>query len=124
MNIKALIVDDEPKARQVLKIALNEYLPYVTVVDSVENIPQAVRAIQQHEPDLVFLDIEMPGFSGLQLFEFYDEPPFQAIITSAYGLHFEDEIKKRNLKYLLKPIQIDQLVKTVNGMFVKKNEDK
>lgn len=117
MEIKTLIVDDEPKARRVLEIALNEYLPHVKIVAMVENIPQAVRAIQEHTPDLVFLDIEMPGFSGLQLFEFYDKVDFEVVITSAYSTFFEKQINDLNLKYLLKPIQIEQLIKTVNLLF-------
>lgn len=112
----AIIVDDENNSRELLQLAIKEFCPYLEILAEAENIPQAVKAIHQFQPQLVFLDLEMPGYLGLQLFEFFEEINFKVIITTAYGKQYHEEIYRRNLPILLKPIRIDELVKTVNRL--------
>ena len=67
--MKAIIIDDEKRARVSLSLLVEEYFPSLNIVAECENLPQGVKAIRKLKPDLVFLDIEMPGHSGLELLE-------------------------------------------------------
>ena len=71
--LKAVIIDDEAKARRILQSFITEYCPDVMLVGEANDVVQGVKLIQKEKPDLVFLDIEMPGFNGFQLLEFFDE---------------------------------------------------
>ena len=68
--MKVIIVDDEQRARVSLQYLISEFLPEVEIVAECDGIPNAVKAIHKHKPDLVFLDIEMPGHSGLEILDF------------------------------------------------------
>jgi len=70
---KAIIIDDEEMARTLLNGMIDEYCPNVEVLSLCKDLPNGVKAIIAHKPDLVFLDIEMPGHSGLELLDFFDE---------------------------------------------------
>ena len=85
--MKALLIDDEKRARVNLQLLLEEYCPQITIVAEVENLAEGVKAIRKHQPDLVFLDIEMPGHSGLELLDFFNEEEinFGIIFTTAYN---------------------------------------
>ena len=72
-KLKAIIVDDEESARNILYNLLQSYKQEIEVISICENVEQAVTAIQLHKPDIVFLDIEMPNFSGLELVSFFKE---------------------------------------------------
>jgi two-component system LytT family response regulator len=70
--MKAIIIDDEKPARISLDLLLKEFCPEIKVVAQCENLPEGVKAIRKLQPDLVLLDIEMPGHSGLELLDFFD----------------------------------------------------
>lgn len=112
-KISAIIVDDEGKARRILESFILEYCPQITLVAIVEDVPQAVKAIKKYEPELVFLDIEMPGYNGFQLLDFFDEINFEIIFTTAYSEFALKAFQVSAIDYLLKPIQIDQLVNSI-----------
>ena len=84
--MKVIIVDDEKRARVSLHYLISEFLPEVEIVAECDGIPNAVKSIHKHKPDLVFLDIEMPGHSGLEILDFFDEKDlnFGIIFTTAY----------------------------------------
>jgi two-component system LytT family response regulator len=65
-SIKAILVDDEQKARNLLKGMIIAFTPHVDIVTECEDVPSAIKAIHKYQPELVFLDIEMPGYSGLE----------------------------------------------------------
>lgn len=111
----AIIIDDEKRARISLALLLQEYCPNVTVVAECENLPEGVKAIRKHNPDLVLLDIEMPGHSGLELVDFFDEKEitFSIVFTTAYNEYAIQAFKLSALDYLLKPINPDELVNAV-----------
>jgi two-component system LytT family response regulator len=71
MSIKAIIIDDEKMARVLLDGMLLEYCDDVLIAETCVDLPSGVKAIRKHKPDLVFLDIEMPGHSGLELLDFF-----------------------------------------------------
>jgi two-component system LytT family response regulator len=81
-----------------------------------EDIPSAVKAIQKCKPDVVFLDIEMPGYNGFQLLEFFDQIDFEIIFTTAYSEFALKAFQVSAIDYLLKPIQIDQLTAAVQKL--------
>lgn len=114
--MKAIIIDDEPQARKLLKNLLKEFLPEVDLIADCEDLPNGVKAIRKLKPDLVLLDIEMPGHSGLELLEFFneDEIDFGIIFTTAYNQYAVKAFKLNAIDYLLKPIDADELVQAIN----------
>ena len=114
--MRALIVDDEAKARSVLKELLAEFGTTIEVVAMADDIPSAVKAIHQHKPEVVFLDIEMPGYNGFQLLEFFDKINFKIVFTTAYSEYAVQAFEISAVDYLLKPIQISQLERTIGKL--------
>lgn len=113
--MKAIIIDDEKRARISLSLLLQEYCPEVTIVAECENLPQGVKSIRKHQPDLVLLDIEMPGHSGLELLDFFDENEvnFSIIFTTAYNEYALKAFKFSAVDYLLKPIIPEELAEAI-----------
>jgi two-component system LytT family response regulator len=107
--IKALIVDDEEKSRITLKSIMNANCPTVQVVELCDSVDAALKAIETHKPDLIFLDIEMPFKNGFSLLEKVKDPEFEVIFTTAYNDYAIKAIKFSALDYLLKPIEVDEL---------------
>lgn len=114
-TLKAVIIDDESRARRLLRVMLEENCPQVTVVGDAENLPDGTILIRKLQPDLVFLDIEMPGYSGMRILDFLgpDEVDFELIFTTAYSEFAVKAFQLNAIDYLLKPLQEDQLVKAV-----------
>jgi two-component system LytT family response regulator len=108
---KAIIIDDEEMARSLLKEMINEFTPSVTVNEVCKDLPSGVKAIRKHKPDIVFLDIEMPGHSGLELLDFFneDEVGFSIIFVTAYNEYAIHAFKMSAIYYLLKPVEADDL---------------
>lgn len=111
--LKAIIIDDEAKARRILDSFITEYCPQVMIAGVAEDVVQGVKLIQKESPDIVFLDIEMPGYNGFQLLEFFDEINFEIIFVTAYSEFALKAFQVSAVDYLLKPVQIEQLVKAV-----------
>jgi len=109
----ALLVDDEKHCRDVLGILLKKYCPQVELLASCADGPEGVAAIDQHQPDLVFLDIEMPGMSGFDLLESVGFKGFDVIFTTAYNEYAIKAIRHNALDYILKPVDKDELVQAV-----------
>jgi two-component system LytT family response regulator len=114
--IKAIIVEDEKKGREILQILINKYCKNVEVVAIAENADEGYLLIKKHNPDLVFLDIEMPNGNGFYLLEKFDEIKFQVVFTTAYDNYAIKAIKYHALDYLLKPIDIDELQLAVESV--------
>jgi two-component system LytT family response regulator len=112
---KAIITDDELGARQVLNALLSEYFPEIEIVALCEDLPQSIKAIKKHKPDLVFMDIEMPGYSGLEVYQFLnsEEITFELIFTTAYNEYATEAFRLAAIDYLLKPIQFNQLKEAI-----------
>lgn len=105
----AVIIDDERKAREALKKIIDRYFSEkYAVVASCNSVMEGVEAIKKYNPDIVFLDIEMPTENGFELFNYFQNVSFDVIFTTAYQQYAINAIKCAALDYLLKPInQID-----------------
>ena len=115
-TFKTVIIDDEAAAQRVLQNLISEYCPQLEVVAIAGDVPSAVIAINKHQPDVVFLDIEMPNYTGLQLLDFFEEPEFEIIFATAYSEYAAQAFRVSAIDYLLKPIQIDHLKKAVEKL--------
>lgn len=111
--INTVIVDDEKKGRDLLQILLREHCPAVNVVGVAEDISKALELINLLNPDLIFLDIQMPGGSGFDLLEKIGERKVHVIFVSAYHEHAIKAFKFSALDYLLKPVDEEELIKAV-----------
>lgn len=118
--LKTLIVDDEEKARVNLQSLLNEYCENVEVVAMAGSIADAIKMIDEKTPDLVFLDVKMHGETGFDLLEQMNDFDFDIIFITAFDEYAFKAFKFSALDYLLKPINIDELIVAVN----KANEQK
>ena len=112
-TLNAIIIDDEINARENLRFLLNEFCKNVTIVSESKNVDEAVIQIKEHQPQLIFLDIEMPQKNGFQLLEAFDTINFQIIFVTAYDQYAIKAFEFAALDYLLKPIDIERLKKAV-----------
>lgn len=122
-TLTAIIVDDEEKARNMLQMLLSENCPQVTVLAHCSNVPEAVKAIQLHNPDVVFLDVDMPGCTGFELLDFIAEVNFEIIFTTAFSEYALQAFRVSALDYLMKPINIKELVIAVQKAEQKQKPD-
>ena len=113
-SLNAIIIDDEKHARQSLTSLLELYCPEVKIAATAENITQSISLIHQHQPDLVFLDVELEEESGFQLLDLLPEIDFQLIFTTAHSKFAIKAFRYHAIDYLLKPIQPSELVSAVN----------
>ena len=122
-SIKTVIVEDEPHAKAMLLALLEKFCPQVEVLGSATNVQDAITLIHQTQPDLVFLDIEMPGEKGTQLFDYFEEVDFEVIFTTAYDQYAINALRLSALDYLLKPIDLKELRMAI-AKFDKKTQKK
>ena len=114
MKIKTLIVDDESKSVMLLQKYLEPYSHLIDVVGTANDAEEAFLSIKQNEPNLVFLDISMPGSSGLDLLNRFASKNFEVIFTTAHEEYALEAFKLSAIHYLLKPIDLLQLDDAIN----------
>lgn len=119
MRISTIIVDDEAKLREVLIIKLKKYCPEIKVVSTAANVKEALEQIRSHNPDLVFLDIAMPGGSGFQLLKHFKEVSFEIIFVTGFNDYALDALKVSAVDYLLKPVITEELIQAVDKAKIK-----
>lgn len=129
MNLRAVIIDDEQINVENLTSILGNYCKNVEVVGSTTNSLIGIELIKETKPDLVFLDIEMPHASGIDVLESFTEIDFEVIFVTAYDHYAIKAIKLSALDYLLKPINIFELKNAIEKVEKKhqsqsKNENK
>ena len=114
--MKAIIIDDERKARNVLRILVEEQCPKIETIFEAEDLLSGVDLIKQHQPQIVFLDIEMPQHSGLEILNFVDKDDFkfEVIFTTAYSEYAIQAFQISAIDYLLKPIRAQQVKEAVD----------
>jgi two-component system LytT family response regulator len=118
--MRALVIDDERLARKEL-IKLLEDFPEIEILGEAANADEAFELINSHNPDLLFLDIQMPGKTGFELLEMLDSVP-KVIFTTAYDEYALKAFDVNALDYLLKPIQLDRLNETITKLEPPKQE--
>lgn len=118
--ISCIIVDDEPLARELLLSYLDQ-LPNFCCIAVCQSALQAFTVLHEQRVDLMFLDIEMPGITGLNFLKSIKNPP-KVIFTTAYMEHAVDAFELEAVDYLLKPITLERFIKAVQKVSAKKEE--
>ena len=118
--IKALIIDDELHCRKTLSILLKEYCPDVQVMEQCSDGEAAIKAIDEHKPDLIFLDIEIPGMNGFEMLERLPAIDFAIVFTTSHDQYAVKAFRFFALDYLLKPVDPKELISAVHKVKTKK----
>jgi two-component system, LytTR family, response regulator len=112
--MKAIIIDDERLARTELRKLLQDF-PEIEIVDEASNADEGIQKIENHNPDLIFLDIQMPGKTGFDMLSELDHAP-QVIFTTAYDEYALKAFEVNALDYLLKPVEPRRLADAVEKL--------
>lgn len=107
--VHSIIIDDELKSRESLKILLNDFCENVMVMATCQNVSEGIAAITEHKPDVVFLDIQMQRETGFDLLSKIKPVNFEVIFTTAHSEYAIKAFKFSAIDYLLKPIDIEEL---------------
>src|ERR1043166_975781 len=116
---KIIIIDDEPLARSIVKEYLQKY-PELEIAQECNDGFEGVKAIQQYQPDLVFLDIQMPKINGFEMLELLDPPP-AVIFTTAFDEYAIKAFEAHAVDYLLKPFNQERFDKAITKWQEQKN---
>ena len=111
--ISAIVIDDEPAGRKLLQRLLEMHCPDVRVLDAVASADEGRKAIVKHSPDVVFLDVEMPGESGIEMLRDLAPADFHVIFVTAHKDYAIEAIRLSALDYLLKPVGTADLISAV-----------
>src|SRR5580692_1679315 len=109
--MKAIIIDDEPLARSIVKEYLQHY-PQIEVVHESNDGFEGIKAIQQYQPDLIFLDIQMPKINGFEMLELLESAP-AVIFTTAFDEYAIKAFESHAVDYLLKPFSKERFDKAI-----------
>lgn len=112
--MKAILIDDEISNLENLRTLLEKHCPQVTIMATAQNVNDAVNAIEKYLPHLVFLDIQMGEQTGFDVLKLLPKRNFEVIFVTAYDQYGIQAVKFAALDYLLKPIDIDELLNAVN----------
>lgn len=119
--LRTIIVDDEKLGRETINGLLKQYCPDVSVIAECENIQSAQLEIETQKPDLVLLDIAMPGGSGFDLLNQLKEISFDVIFVTAHNEHVLKALRYNAIDYLLKPVNEDELVTAIDKVLMNRN---
>ncbi len=120
--MKAVIIDDEEDSRKILANYLAKYCADVEVCGFGESVATGKEAIQKHNPDVVFLDIEMPYGNGFDLLDSIKDITFETVFVTAFDHYAIQALNQSASYYLLKPISIDELINAVDKIRKERNE--
>jgi two-component system LytT family response regulator len=122
--LKCLIIDDEQSCVDTLQLILQKkFMGQVEILAVTTKPREAAKLISQHMPDLVFLDIEMPGMTGIELLQSLGEANFQVIFTTAHQHYALQAIKLNALDYILKPVSLEELTVAIKKCLARKATD-
>ncbi|MBB1284986.1 response regulator transcription factor [Flavisolibacter sp. BT320] len=111
--LKAILIDDEIHSLESLALLLEDFCPDVQIINKCRSAKEGLTAIRSENPDLVFLDIEMPNINGFEMLEQLNKIPFAVIFTTGYDQYAIKAIRFNALDYLLKPIDPTELVNAI-----------
>jgi two-component system LytT family response regulator len=112
--LKTIVVDDEKPSREALVTYIREYCAGVDVVAECDSVKSAFGAIQNHHPQLVFLDIEMPNGNGFDLLQLFKNLTFKVIFVTAFSDYAIRAFRFSATDYLLKPVKVDELIEAID----------
>ena len=112
--IRAVLIDDEISNLENLRTLLEKHCPQVTIIATSQNVSDAIDVIEKHLPDLVFLDIQMGEQTGFDVLKLLPSRNFEVVFVTAYDQYGIQAVKFAALDYLLKPIDIEELINAVN----------
>ena len=111
---RIVVIDDEDDAIGVVTKSLHFLTSFsLKIVGTANDLVTGVEVIRKSKPDIVFLDVEMPGENGLKIYDFFEEPEFKVIFVTAFNKYALDALKKSALDYLLKPFGIVELKEAI-----------
>lgn len=114
MKLRTILVEDEAQSREILRNYLSKYCREVDLVGEATNITEAMELIESSQPDLLFLDVEMPFGNAFDLLDKIPERNFEIVFVTAYDQYAIDALNSHAAYYLMKPIDIDELIKAVS----------
>lgn len=122
--ISCVIIDDEKKARETFEMIVKRYLPEKLKVEALAgSVKEGVYSVHEFNPDIVFLDIEMPVENGFKLFDYFDPVTFETVFLTAYKNYAIDAIRFAAFDYLLKPLDYLELAEVIDRFEKKKKEE-
>ncbi len=124
--IRTIIIDDEPWAIDVLTMLLKKKCSHDVQVVATSNSPSLGKSlIEKHNPDLVFLDIEMPGMTGIDIVHSFKNPSFRVVFITAYDAYAVEAFRLSALDYLLKPVEANDIIRVIEKIKrdIAKNEN-
>ena len=123
MSLNAILVEDEANSREILRNYIGKYCPKVNLVGEAASIQEGLLLIQNNELDMVFLDVEMPFGNAFDLLEQVPDRTFETVFVTAYDHYAKDAINEHAAYYLMKPINIDELIKAVEYVWEVKEKE-
>ena len=114
LELKAVMVEDEANSREILRNYLSKYCENITLLGEGATIEEGLQQIKKHNPELVFLDVEMPFGNAFDLLDQIPDRTFETIFVTAYNQYAMDALNHHAAYYLMKPINIDELIKAVD----------
>jgi two-component system LytT family response regulator len=115
--LKTILIDDELPSLQNLEQKITEFCPDVKILASTQKPEEAIKLIELHRPDVIFLDIEMPRMNGFKMLEEINEKDFDIVFTTAYNLYAIDAVRISAFDYLVKPVAVKDLQNCVARLF-------
>lgn len=122
-TLRSIIIDDNEQGISVLSDLLNKYFKDIEIVGTASSVEEGVDIINRSQPDIVFLDIEMPGENGTALFDYISEPSFDTIFTTAFEDFAAQAFRLGSIDYLLKPIKASELKEALQKVRVKRSQE-
>ena len=119
--IRAIIIEDNIKALDVLKVQIKDYLPQVSVLGDAGNIPDGVKLIDTIKPELLFLDIDLTDGTSFELLNQLNHSNFEIIFTTGHDKYAVEAFKHNAVHFLLKPVEPKELIEAVNRVATKLN---
>lgn len=119
-KLNAIVIDDEKGVRELLKLLIEKHCPQIHVIGEAKDADEAFEMIREKQPELVFLDIQMPKGDGFSLLKRFDKINFEVIFATSYGEYAVRAFKVDAVDYLLKPYDVNDLKKAVDKVLRKK----
>jgi two-component system LytT family response regulator len=123
VKLKAILIDDEKSSLESLSYEINEYCPEIEVINTCQNPLEGIKLVQSEQPDILFLDIEMPGINGFEFLGKIPEIDFHVIFVTAYDQFAIKAFEFNAVDYLLKPVRKSKLISAVQKILDRKHTE-